>query len=48
VREEKKQRQESVYWKARGQALHELEHLQDLELKLTGKRPFEMDRLPLK
>ena len=38
VREEKKQRKESVFWKARGQALHELEHLQDLELKLTGKR----------
>ena len=34
VREEKKQRKESVYWKARGQALHELEHLQDLESKL--------------
>ena len=37
VREEKKQRKESVYWRARGQALHELEHLLDLENKLTGK-----------
>ena len=34
VREEGKQRRESVYWRARGQALHELEHLQDLERKL--------------
>lgn len=29
-----KQRKESVYWQARGQALHELEHVQDLEEKL--------------
>lgn len=34
VREAKKQRQESVYWRARGQALHELEHILDLEGKL--------------
>lgn len=34
IREEKKQRKESVYWRARGQALHELEHLQDLETKV--------------
>jgi hypothetical protein len=34
MREEKKQRKESVYWRARGQALHELEHLSDLENKL--------------
>lgn len=34
VREEGKQRQESVYWRARGQALHELDHLDDLESKL--------------
>lgn len=33
VRHEAK-RSESVYWKARGQALHELEHLTDLESKL--------------
>jgi len=37
IREEKKQRKESVYWRARGQALHELEHLQDLEHKLDKK-----------
>jgi hypothetical protein len=35
VRENGKQRKESVYWRARGQALHELEHLQDLETKLA-------------
>ena len=37
IREEKKQRKESVYWRARGQALHELEHLQDLETKVNKK-----------
>ena len=37
IREEKKQRKESVYWRARGQALHELEHLQDLENKVHQK-----------
>jgi hypothetical protein len=35
IRENGKQRRESVYWRARGLALHELEHLQDLELKLN-------------
>lgn len=35
IREGGKQRKESVYWRARGQALHELEHLQDLETKLN-------------
>lgn len=34
VREEGKQRQESVYWRARAQALHELDHLTDLDTKL--------------
>lgn len=34
VRETSKRRQESVYWKARALALHELEHLTDLEAKL--------------
>ena len=34
VREEGKQRRESVFWQARGQALHELEHLEDLQAKL--------------
>jgi hypothetical protein len=37
VREAGKQRKESVYWRARGLALHEAEHLQDLENKLAGK-----------
>jgi hypothetical protein len=35
VREENKQRKESVYWQARGLALHELDHLTDLEKKLA-------------
>lgn len=34
IREEGKQRKESVYWRARGQAMHELEHITDLEHKL--------------
>ncbi len=37
VREEGKQRKELVYGQARGQALHELEHIQDLERKLNKK-----------
>lgn len=37
IREEGKGRKESVYWQARGQALHELEHIQDLERKLNKK-----------
>ena len=37
IREEGKQRKESVYWRARSQALHDLEHLLDLENKLTKK-----------
>lgn len=36
VREEGKQRQESVYWQARGQALHEDEHLNDLADRLVA------------
>lgn len=39
VREEGKQRRESVYWQARGLALHELEHVDDLEKKLNKKFP---------
>ncbi|MFT3893610.1 MAG: DinB family protein [Anaerolineales bacterium] len=35
VREEKKQREETIYWIARSQALHEMEHLLELEKKLT-------------
>lgn len=34
VREEGKQRRESVYWRARTIAMHELDHLEDLEGKL--------------
>lgn len=37
IRQEGKQRRESVYWQARGLALHELEHVQDLERKLQKK-----------
>jgi hypothetical protein len=37
VREARKQRKESIYWRARALALHELEHLQDLESKLNHK-----------
>ena len=35
IREAGKKRQESVYWRARGQALHELEHLHDIERRLN-------------
>lgn len=34
VRQEGKARRESVYWRTRGQALHELEHLLDMEAKI--------------
>ena len=34
IREEGKKRQESVYWRARSIALHELEHLSTIEEKL--------------
>jgi hypothetical protein len=34
IREAGKQRQESVYWRARSLVLHELEHLAELERKL--------------
>ena len=37
VREEGKQRKESVYWRARTIAMHELDHLGDLESKLEKK-----------
>ena len=37
VREEGKQRKESVYWRARSLVMHELDHLGELEKKLTGK-----------
>lgn len=35
VQQSKKARTESIYWQARGQALHELEHVQDMERKLN-------------
>ena len=34
VQQPRKARKESVYWQARGHALHELEHLLDMETKL--------------
>jgi hypothetical protein len=37
VREEGKQRRESVYWRARTIVIHELDHLEDLETKLKDK-----------
>ena len=37
VREEGKQRKESVYWRARTIAMHELDHVHDLEIKLAKK-----------
>ena len=37
VREEGKQRKESVYWRARTIAVHELDHLGNLESKLMKK-----------
>ena len=37
IREAGKRRQESVYWRARTIAMHELEHLTDLQSKLTDK-----------
>ena len=37
IREEGKQRKESVYWRARTIAMHELDHLGDLENKLGKK-----------
>jgi hypothetical protein len=37
VREEGKQRKESVYWRARTVAIHELDHLGNLESKLLKK-----------
>jgi hypothetical protein len=38
VREEGKQRKESVYWRARTIAMHELDHLGDLEIKVGRLR----------
>lgn len=36
IREEGKQRKESVYWRARGMALHELEHISELESRIKA------------
>ena len=35
IREQGKKRQESIYWRARTIAMHELDHLTDLQSKLT-------------
>jgi hypothetical protein len=47
IREEGKQRRESVYWRARGMALHELEHLAELgtryEIRGDSGRPASED-----
>ncbi len=39
IREEGKKRKESVYWRARSIAMHELEHLLDIESKLMSEHP---------
>jgi hypothetical protein len=36
IREEGKKRQESIYWRARSLAIHELDHLTDIQGKLDG------------
>ena len=36
IREAGKKRKESVYWRARSIAIHELEHLSDIESKLSN------------
>jgi hypothetical protein len=39
IREMGKQRKESVYWRARGQALHEAEHLAQIETRFGTVKP---------
>lgn len=39
IREEGKQRKESVYWRARSLALHEADHLSDIESRLGIESP---------
>ena len=39
IREQGKKRKESVYWRARTIAMHELEHLTDLQTKLNQPTP---------
>ncbi len=46
IRQAKKVRQESVYWQARGQALHELEHVTALETALTRIFKTTLDASP--
>ena len=40
IREDGKKRQETVYWRARALAMHELDHLTDLQKKLTREAGF--------
>ena len=37
IREEGKKRKESVYWRARSLAIHELDHLMDIQIKITRR-----------
>lgn len=39
IREEGKQRKESVYWRARGQALHEAEHIDQIATRFGTVKP---------
>jgi hypothetical protein len=39
IQEAGKQRKESVYWRARGQALHEAEHLAQIETRFGSAQP---------
>ncbi len=39
IREEGKERKESVYWRARGQALHEAEHLSQIATRFGTVKP---------
>ena len=41
IREEGKKRKESVYWRARSLAMHELDHLSDLRRKLSKSERIE-------
>ncbi len=41
IREEGKKRKESVYWRARSLAMHELDHLNDLRSKLSRSERIE-------
>jgi hypothetical protein len=41
ISEKEKKRKESVYWRARSIALHELEHLIDIENKLAQSEDYQ-------